>query len=141
MRIKKGIVLEDLIYVCRNLHSANRAELRALGYDKDTSRALLLFYCMSVDTWTMLDKSMPVMLCGVDSENRFWLMFSGVTSLPISFFKQLKTGLDDLFKSRAKITGLVFLENKFAIQLIRHFKGEFKEPDGNGFMPFIIRRR
>jgi len=141
VKIEKGISLEDLVYICRNLHDANKAELRALGYAKDMSRALLLFHCMSVDTWSILDGDTPVMICGVDSTNKFWLMFSEVSSLPVSFFKQLQVGLDDLFRTRKEITGLVFLKNTFAVQLIRHFKGEFKEPAKNGFISFSIRRR
>lgn len=124
MEIRESI-LED--YLKFEPSEPNIKEIRALT-DKPLRECMMTMWNSSLERCTVVDKDKVLCLLGICEGNEFWVFFSKLDKLPLSFYKLAKKLI-----TGKPFHGLIYKENIFAVELIKFLGFEVDEPIQYGY--------
>ena len=125
------------------LHPKNRAELIAQT-GRDPNDVLEIMYIYYRESYAYEDAD-GVVRCifGIHDGGEFYMLFTDIDTLPISFYKELMPYKRRFIKRYGKITADIMTSNTFALELARFMKADIGEPwekNGRKFVTFVIRK-
>lgn len=125
------------------LHPKNRAEIIAQT-GKDPNDILEILYVFYRESYVYEDENGVVRcLFGIHDGGEFYMFFTEIDSLPMSFYKDILRYKKKFLKRYGKIHADIMTNNVFALELAAFMKAEMGKPyDKNGemFIPFVIRK-
>lgn len=125
------------------LHPRNRKELIAQT-GREPNDVLEIMYVFYRESY-VYESEDGVVCCmfGIHDGGEFYMFFTEIDSLPMSFYKDILRYKKKFLKRYGKICADIMVSNTFALELAKFMKAEIGEPwekNGETFVSFVIRK-